>query len=205
MKVLNLYAGIGGNRKLWDSSWEVTAVEIDPEIAAIYQEYFPHDRVIVGDAHEYLLNHFQEFDFIWTSPPCPTHSRIRFSFQAVAEGRVAYPDMTLWQEIIFLQYHCHKPWVVENVIPYYEIFIKQSAIRERHVFWSNFPIATKGCVNKADQPIKEVVASSERYGFKITKKTKERKDKILRNLVNPDLGKYIADCAIKIRQELLVA
>ena len=34
MKVLNLYAGIGGNRKLW-TNCEVTAVELDQKIAAV--------------------------------------------------------------------------------------------------------------------------------------------------------------------------
>lgn len=64
MKILNLYAGIGGNRKLWGEDNEVTAIEYDENIAKIYQENFPNDKVIVTDAHEYLLEHFREFDFI---------------------------------------------------------------------------------------------------------------------------------------------
>ena len=76
MKILNLYAGIGGNRKLW-TDVEVTAVELNPEIASIYQDFFPKDKVIVADAHAYLLEHFEEYDFIWASPPCPSHSRMR--------------------------------------------------------------------------------------------------------------------------------
>lgn len=35
MKILNLYAGIGGNRKKWGDDHEITAVELDEEIAAI--------------------------------------------------------------------------------------------------------------------------------------------------------------------------
>lgn len=77
MKILNLYAGIGGNRKLWGDEHEIIAVEYDPKIAAIYQDFFPKDKVVVGDAHQYLLDHFEEFEFIWASPPCPTHSDIR--------------------------------------------------------------------------------------------------------------------------------
>jgi DNA (cytosine-5)-methyltransferase 1 len=77
MKILNLYAGIGGNRKLWGNEYEVTAVEFDPKIAAIYKDFFPSDNVVVADAHQYLLDHFREYDFIWSSPPCPSHSRIR--------------------------------------------------------------------------------------------------------------------------------
>jgi DNA (cytosine-5)-methyltransferase 1 len=64
MKILNLYAGIGGNRKLWEGH-EITAVEINPKIAEVYKTLFPEDEVVVGDAHQYLLDHFREFDFIW--------------------------------------------------------------------------------------------------------------------------------------------
>ena len=95
MKILNLYAGIGGNRKLWGDKHEVTAVEMNPEIAAIYQEFFPKDQVIVGDAHQYLLDHYKEFDFIWSSPPCPTHSRARFWASKGGKFYVVYPDMKL--------------------------------------------------------------------------------------------------------------
>ena len=46
MKILNLYADIGGNRKLWGDEHEITAVEIDPEIAAIYQDFFKGNWVV---------------------------------------------------------------------------------------------------------------------------------------------------------------
>ncbi len=72
MKILNLYAGIGGNRKLWGNEHDITAVEIGPNIANIYSEFYPNDTVIVGDAHEFLRANFRDFDFIWASPPCPT-------------------------------------------------------------------------------------------------------------------------------------
>ena len=74
MKILNLYAGIGGNRKLWDNNHEVTAVEINKEVSEAYKNLFPNDTVIVSDAHEYLLDHYKEYDFIWSSPPCPSRS-----------------------------------------------------------------------------------------------------------------------------------
>lgn len=32
MKILNLYCGIGGNRKSWGKDHDITAVEINPEI-----------------------------------------------------------------------------------------------------------------------------------------------------------------------------
>ena len=118
MKVLNLYAGIGGNRKLW-SDCDVTAVEIDEETAKVYQDYFPDDSVIVGDAHQYLLDHYMEFDFIWTSPPCPTHSKINTMANANGKRKVKYPDMKLYQEIVHLQHWFDGDYVVENVVPYY--------------------------------------------------------------------------------------
>ncbi len=114
MKVLNLYAGIGGNRRLWEGV-EVTAVELNPEIAKIYQDFFPNDKVVVGDAHQYLLDHYKEYDFIWSSPPCPTHSRINTDGQR----DMRYPDMTLYQQIIALSNNWYNGyWVVENVIVY---------------------------------------------------------------------------------------
>ena len=77
MKILNLYACLGGNRYNWNevkNDIEVTSVELDAELARLYQDRFPNDTVIIADAHEYLLKHFKEYDFIWSSPPCPTRS-----------------------------------------------------------------------------------------------------------------------------------
>ena len=44
MKILNLYSGIGGNRKLWQGH-EITSVELNPQIAEIYKSFFPDDNV----------------------------------------------------------------------------------------------------------------------------------------------------------------
>jgi len=196
MKVLNLYAGIGGNRKLWEDV-EVTAVEIDPKIAAIYSDFFPEDKMVVGDAHQYLLDHYKEFDFIWSSPPCPTHSRIRYFSANLENNNVepVYPDMTLYQEIIFLLNHSSSPFCVENVKPYYEPLIKPSIELGRHLFWSNFMITTLR-LNDNAQPIQFTDSSVSRYGFDLSGvSTGTRKDKILRSLVNPVLGVHILDCA----------
>jgi DNA (cytosine-5)-methyltransferase 1 len=135
MKILNLYAGIGGNRKLWGNEHQITAIEHDPEIARVYKMFYPNDEVIVTDAHEYLREHYHEFDFIWSSPPCPTHSRMRLNHKVKV-----YPDMKLYQEILFLKHFFKGGWVVENVIPYYEPLIEPTVKLQRHCFWSNFEI-----------------------------------------------------------------
>lgn len=136
MKVLNLYAGIGGNRKLWQDV-EVTAVEFNADIAKVYQDFFPNDKVIIGDAHEYLLKHYAEFDFVWASPPCQTHSRVNYSNGG--RWKVKYPDMRLYQEIILLQTWFNGMYCVENVISYYKPLIKPQK-SGRHYFWANFRI-----------------------------------------------------------------
>ena len=142
IKVLNLYAGIGGNRKLWpNDKVEVTAVENVPEIAKIYQDFFPMDKVIVCDAHQFLLEHFEEYDFIWSSPPCPTHSRIVTLLKNKKKYDIKYPDMKLYQEILLLTHFFKGKWVVENVISYYNPLINPQK-DGRHYYWANFIIET---------------------------------------------------------------
>ena len=133
MKILNLYACLGGNRYKWDEVAEiqVTAVELDPEAARLYKERFPNDTVIVADAHQYLLDHFKQYDFIWSSPPCPTHSRVRMSQKNRETFKNEYPDMKLYEEILLLQHQYEGKFVVENVIPYYEPLIAAQK-RGRH-------------------------------------------------------------------------
>lgn len=209
MKILNLYAGIGGNRKLWGNKHKVTAVEIDQEIADIYKDHFPKDKVIIGDAHNYLLKKFHTFDFIWSSPPCPTHSRIRYRATKTRDSKTKkkYPDMKLYQEIIFLKHYAKCKWVVENVNPYYEPLIKPQMVG-RHLFWSNFIIP------KIKQPKNDGIKNftnkqlQEHKGFDISKynlsRKGRRKDQILRNCVNSQLGLHILNCAIKEQQSKLI-
>ena len=135
MKILNLYSGIGGNRKLWGDTHDITAIEYKPEIAKIYQDFFPNDKVIIADAHQYLLEHFQEYDFIWSSPPCPSHSRVRFANQI--QNKPIFPEMSLYQEIILLKHYFKGLWCVENVIAFYEPLIPPNEVA-KHWFWTNF-------------------------------------------------------------------
>lgn len=193
MTVLNLYAGVGGNRKLWSA--EVTAVENDPRIAAVYSRLYPHDEVIVGDAHQYLLDHFSEFDFIWTSPPCQTHSRMAV---ATRHKLKRYPDMSLYQEILFLQQYSKAFWVAENVVPYYTPLI-EGKLMGRHLFWSNFDFpqfdvpTPENFINKCSVAGK--YAMMDWLGIHVPENiyygTNRCPAQVLRNCVYPLLGQHI--------------
>src|SRR3990167_9982599 len=199
MRILNLYAGLGGNRKFWTpngNDHEITAIEYKPEIAKIYQDHFPNDKVIVADAHQYLLEHFEEFDFIWSPPPCPTHSqlgRLRVQSNSKKTGayltKAKYPDMKLYEEIILLKTFFKGKWVVENVIPYYEPLIKPQKI-QRHCFWANFFI--RDMKLSADNIDKGKIKEWEgRLGFCLDGYKNIDKRFILRNCVRPELGLHI--------------
>ena len=195
MKVLNLYACLGGNRLLW-TDCEVTAVELDPELARMYQERFPNDTVIVDDAVEYILNNYWKFDFIWFSSPCPSHSRARFWSSKGNPEKVkpVLPDMTLYSLIIFLDNYFDGKWVGENVIPYYTPLIPGVKIG-RHLFWSNFVIPN---FETKDADIKEgnLKEWSEFHKIDVSSyRGTKRKDKILRNLVHYDTGLHIFNLA----------
>lgn len=202
MKILNLYAGIGGNRKLWGDEHEVTAVEYEPYIAEAYKKMYPNDKVIIADAHQYLLDHHKEYDFIWSSPPCPSHSVTNNFLHA--QGTIRYPDMKLYEEILFLKHRYKGKWVVENVKPYYKPLVEPSVMIDRHLFWSNFGI--EPIVVKRDFNVTNARASSrksgENYGksledfhnLNVPQGTKNYR-KLLRNAVYAPIGKHILDCA----------
>ena len=188
MKILNLYAGIGGNRKLWGNEHEITAVELDEKRANEYAKRFPNDTVVVADAHQYLLDHYKEFDFIWSSPPCQTHSRANYFINYITDCR--YPGMKLWQEIIFLKNFCKTKWCVENVKSYYQFFIPPSAEIGRHYLWSNFVIP------KIKQPKGEVGTMMKEYAGMSNHATKKSQED--RNTVNAELGLHVLNRAFNI-------
>jgi len=205
MKILNLYACLGGNRYKWNEvkeDIEVTAVELDPEAARLYQERFPNDTVIVADAHQYLLDHYKEFDFIWSSPPCPTHSRARYwnSSNYDTKTEAIFPDMKLYQEIIFLDNYFKGKYVVENVIPYYEPLIPAKK-RGRHLYWTNFNLPNdlkdrRFAVCSGKQELKGLCKFHE-YDF-TQYKGEQPVLKMARNLVDYEAGKTIFETALGI-------
>ena len=207
IKILNLYAGIGGNRKLWNGDIEVTAIENNESIAKIYQDFFPNDKVIITDAHQYLLEHYKEFDFIWSSPPCPTHSKLRKGLSMSAGAKAVYPDMKLYEEILLLLGYFNGKWVVENVDSWYEPLIKPKKLA-RHYFWSNFPLTNKefdkgkfsitGGINK-ELGNEQVLRLQKEFDVNVSKYSNDERWKrtILRNMVNPELGLHIFKMAFK--------
>ncbi len=193
MKILNLYAGIGGNRKLWGDEHEITAIEYDQATADEYSRLFPNDKMIVTDAHDYLLKNYMNFDFIWASPPCPTHSRINHA----KTRKPDYADMRLYQEIIFLNHWFEGKYVVENVIPFYEPLMQAQEI-DRHLFWSNFRIHPFEPKEKAQIRMQGGTVPFEKiFGFDVSGSKIKDKRKALRNCVHPETGKHILDCALE--------
>ena len=200
MKILNLCSGVGGNRKFWDNC-QVTAVESNEKIAAVYQKLFPNDTVIVGDAYEYLQLHYEKFDFIWISPPCQSHSKM---MKATRHKIAKFPDFKLYEVIIFLQNFYKGKWIVENVVPYYEPLIKPTAKIGRHLFWSNFQIEAKevkqpkGFITKSNLQGKKEM--QDWLGLHFEETIYYGKNhcpvQILRNCVHPKLGFQVLESSL---------
>lgn len=218
MKILNLFAGIGGNRTFWGDKHKITAVEHNQQIAMIYHKRFPKDKIIIGDAYDYNLKHYLEYDMIWASPDCITHTRMC----AFPSFKKKYPDLKLYELIIFLGRFFDGLYVVENVIPHYSLdkidpfykpFIVPSAIVDRHYIWSNFSIKNKRWKkpkgNFKDLPL-DVLCNWLKVNINDINKlpgqnirNHDNKRNVLRNCVLPEVGKYILDCLIKPKQKTL--
>lgn len=143
---------------------------------------------MITDAHDYLAKHWREFDFIWSSPPCQSHSKVRMMASKSGSYDAVLPDMKLWSEIIFLQNftkHRYKVFVVENVKPYYEPFVKPTAKLGRHLFWA----ARIPELEIKDGLTPDRRGSSEKGYFDLReyKMRTYRKDQIIRNCVDPNV------------------
>ncbi len=207
MRILNLYSGIGGNRKLWGYDHEITAIEYEPKIAEAYQRIFPKDRVIVTDAHQYLLGHYHEFDFIWSSPPCQSHTTMnkanslspyKDNSKQIKNGggiKVRYPDMTLYQEIILLTHHFKGKWCVENVVAYYEPLIKPQVFGN-HWFWTNILMPDLLTSKRGMGNNESIKGHLERKGFTDVQLKGLDKRLVLRNCVEPEVGRHILDYVV---------
>lgn len=199
MKYLNLYAGLGGNRKRLPKWVQVTAVEFDPKIAEVYSTLYPDDELIIGDAHQYLLDHYKEFDFVWSSNPCQKHSKMN---KATRNNSIRYIDGKLFETIIFLKHYFGnnktKGWVTENVVPYYEILMNPKRMG-RHLFWSNFPISDIEVKSPGNFIQQSTVAGKKvmmdwldiHYDKNIYYGKNHCPVQILRNCVHPKIGESI--------------
>jgi len=191
MKILNLYAGLGGNRSGFPADADITAVELDPEISKVYAQEYPHDMVIVGDALAYLETHFSEYDFIWSSPPCPSHGQYRHNVGVLGKGyKPIMPDMTLYAQIIFLSTYHKGRWLVENTKPYYEPLLPPSAVLQRHLVWCNFPLSN------LDLPASDIRTKNSLESFGDVARLVEgsgisNKRQALRNMVDSRIGAYV--------------
>lgn len=194
LKILNLYAGLGGNRLLWKDV-DVTAVEYTQKIADIYKQQHPEDTVIVADAHAFLLAHFSEFDFIWSSPPCQSHSRM---IRSGKNRKPRYPDLRLYEQILFLKHNFKGLWVVENVKPYYPPLVQGMEVG-RHLFWSNFTFQCeevkqpRNFINKTNaqgsEELKQWLGIN--YTGNIYYEGNHDPAQVLRNCVHPTIGESI--------------
>ena len=174
---------------------EVTAVEYSPEIAAVYAKLYPNDTVVVGDAVAYLEKHYTKFDFIWASPPCPSHGQYRHNVGVIGKGFAPImPDMTLYAQIVFLQHYAKGKWVIENVKPYYEPLVKPSFEMQRHLFWSNFDVAPRK-FDKSDIRHKNKISDFDGYEVVAASKIPNKRQ-ALRNCVDADLGVHILTAAL---------
>ncbi len=142
------------------------------------------------------------FDFIWSSPVCISHSKIRKMFTHATgpqQRKIIYPDMSLYQEILLLQETGPRDlkWCIENVEPYYKPLIEPQR-KGRHCFWTNFYIS--GDFKSKAVIEKETLGSFQKlYGFDL-KKYKldyDLKRKMLRNCVDPKLGLHVYNCAFR--------
>ena len=199
MRILNLYAGLGGNRKLWEGH-DITAVELDETIAGVYADHYPDDELIIEDAHDFLLNNHQDFDFVWSSPPCQTHSRLIW---ARRRKKPKYPDLSLYEEILLLDHIFEgKGWIVENVRPWYDYLIELTVLVGRHVFWSSFefeiedvPRPKNFVENARPQVLKDWLGIQ--YEGNIYYGNNHSPEQVLRNCVHPIVGKQILDAFLE--------
>lgn len=156
----------------------------------------------MADAHQYLLENFDKYDFIWSSPPCPSHSIMRLLAVYTKQNKPVYPDMRLYEEILFLQQYFKGKYCVENVRSWYQPLIRPQVLN-RHYYWTNFIIK-----RKTDKHSELIWNSNNLDRMKLKKidisqfKNIDKK-KVLNNMVNGDDGLLILNCAINEPQKRL--
>jgi len=196
LRILDLFCGLGGVAKGFQRwldehgvEYEYTAVDINKEVLKVHKYLNPKSQVVLRDAYSFTNDELKEFDFIWASPPCQSHSRAQVMWKR------RKPDMRLY-DLIKQLLRVNKPFVVENVIPYYEPPIKPNYRIDRHFLWTN--IKQPLFIDKLSRtPLHEMSISqlAEFHGIplkylKLLKHTDKRQ--VLRNMVNPKLSYKLA-------------
>ncbi len=212
MKCLILYAGLGDTMNLVDDTeHQITNIELNQQIAEVLQDRKPNQHVIVADAHQYLLDHAEQYDFIQSSRPCQSHTAM-MKFTRHKLNR--YPDFGMYEEIVWLQHFFKGLWYVENVNPYYEPLIKPAQKIGRRLFWSNFeipsmpgyPRSPANMINTTSVAHKKIMMDwlGIHYDKNIYYDGNHCPVQVLRNYMHPLIGKHIFDAAMaNTRQGLL--
>ena len=113
-----------------------------------------------------------------------------------------YPDLKLYEEILFLQHNFRGLWVVENVVPYYKPLIDGFKIG-RHYFWASFKLVDfqvpefKNMMNRQNLAAKEALMDwiGIRYDKNIYYEGNHCPTQVLRNCVHPELGLHVLNCS----------
>ena len=142
-----------------------------PEFIAIFFQKIHNDTV--SDAHQYLLDHYKEFDFLFG-----LRRRVLLIAElAQCKKKKIYPDMALYQVIIFLKHWFRgKVFSISTIIPYYKPLIESVSTENahRHCLWTNF------WVQDMEKPIKKLATCKapeerkmlqEEFGFNLDKYT----------------------------------
>lgn len=117
-------------------------------------------------------------------------------------AKAIYPDMKLYEEILFLRGYFNGEWCVENVKSWYEPLIKPQLL-QRHYFWMSREIPKKEFKktgiklgNKKRLQYMIVDELQEKLEIELPEGVKNKRT-LLRNCVNPEVGKYILDEMMK--------
>ncbi|MDR1361384.1 MAG: DNA cytosine methyltransferase [Rickettsiales bacterium] len=224
--MLVLFAGIGGwCEKLDLSGWDVVSIENDPAIAECYADRYPNHTVIVGDAMAYLRDNWKTYqgkeNIIQASPPCQTHSRLRYQLgvrnkkNSKAKEHEFIDPMLIQLLIFMMTLPSNNPptWIIENVNPYYDRFVRFAPLflRKigRHYVWTNADIPllippppksnkispNRGIKNIDYYSIKRVKDDT---GFDLSNWPKiKNKRQVLRNMFEPELSEYLFNLITK--------
>ena len=92
-----------------------------------------------------------------------------------------------------MQYHFKGKWVVENVKPYYKPLIEPTAQVGRHYIWSNVNIPSNSKLKLIKIRKAQIPQLQEALGFDLSNFKLKNKRQVLRNCVEPEVGRYILE------------